>query len=67
VVNVGIWEKAVPFNPNWLVFRVGGYVACLGYVKQDFGDVIEVVGSGKSFILLFVRKGRCEEGLGLIY
>jgi len=39
-VNVAIWEKAVPFQPNDLVFREGKYVACLGYVKQDFRDVI---------------------------
>jgi hypothetical protein len=32
-VNVGIWEKAVPFNPGWLGFREGDYVAFLGYVK----------------------------------
>ena len=48
VVNVAIWEKAVPFQPNDLVFREGSYVACLGYVKQDFKDVIEAIGNGKS-------------------
>jgi threonine dehydrogenase-like Zn-dependent dehydrogenase len=47
VVNVAIWEKAVPFQPNDLVFREGKYVACLGYVKQDFRDVIEAISSGK--------------------
>ena len=29
--------------------------------------MIEAIGSGKSFLLPFVREGRCEEGLGLIY
>lgn len=48
VVNVAIWEKAVPFQPNDLVFKEGKYVACLGYVKQDFRDVIEAISSGES-------------------
>ena len=47
VVNVAIWEKEVPFQPNDLVFREGNYVACLGYVKQDFKDVIKAIGNGK--------------------
>jgi threonine dehydrogenase-like Zn-dependent dehydrogenase len=47
VVNVAIWEKAVPFQPNDLVFREGKYAACLGYVKQDFRDVIEAIATGK--------------------
>jgi threonine dehydrogenase-like Zn-dependent dehydrogenase len=47
VVNVAIWEKAVPFQPNDLVFREGKYVACLGYVKQDFRDVIDAIATGK--------------------
>ncbi|CZT06778.1 hypothetical protein WAI453_012921 [Rhynchosporium graminicola] len=46
VVNVAIWEKAVPFQPNDLVLREGKYVACLGYVKQDFKDVIKALGDG---------------------
>ena len=47
VVNVAIWEKAVPFQPNDLVFKEGKYVACLGYVQQDFKDVIQAIASGK--------------------
>lgn len=47
VVNVAIWEGAVPFQPNDLVWREGKYVACLGYVKQDFRDVIEAISSGE--------------------
>jgi hypothetical protein len=43
----------VLFNPNWLVFREGEYVACLGYVKLDFRDVIEAIGSGKFFSFAF--------------
>ncbi len=48
IVNVAIWEKAVPFQPNNLVFREGKYVACLGYVQQDFKDVIQAISSGES-------------------
>ncbi len=47
VVNIAIWEKAVPFQPNNLVFKEGKYVACLGYVKQDFKDVIQAIASGE--------------------
>lgn len=36
VVNVAIWEKEVPFQPNWLVFREASYKAVLGYQKKDF-------------------------------
>lgn len=47
VVNVAIWEKAVPFQPNDLVRREGSYVACLGYLKQDFKDVIKALADGE--------------------
>jgi len=47
VVNVAIWEKAVPFNPNWLVFREATYKAVLGYQKKDFEGVIKALGEGK--------------------
>jgi threonine dehydrogenase-like Zn-dependent dehydrogenase len=30
VVNVAIWEKEIPFNPNMLVFREAKYTAVLG-------------------------------------
>lgn len=53
VVNVAIWEKAVPFQPNNLVWREGKYVACLGYVQQDFKDVIKAVSSGELRVLPF--------------
>ncbi|KAH8672044.1 chaperonin 10-like protein [Tricladium varicosporioides] len=46
VVNVAIWEKEIPFNPNELVWKEGHYVACLGYVQQDFKDVIQAISSG---------------------
>jgi len=47
VVNVAIWEKAVPFQPNMLVFREAKYTAVLGYQKKDFEAVIENLRSGK--------------------
>ena len=47
VVNVAIWEKAVPFNPNSLVFREGKYVAVLGYQRKDFQAVIQALADGK--------------------
>ncbi|KXL45252.1 MAG: hypothetical protein FE78DRAFT_148583, partial [Acidomyces sp. 'richmondensis'] len=47
VINVAIWEKSVPFNPNWLVFREANYKAVLGYQKKDFQGVIEALGDGR--------------------
>ena len=46
VVNVAIWEKSVPFNPNWLVFREATYKAVLGYQKKDFRGVVDALASG---------------------
>jgi threonine dehydrogenase-like Zn-dependent dehydrogenase len=56
VVNVAIWEKAVSFQPNDLVFREGKYVACLGYVKQDFRDVIDAIATGEFNLQLELRQ-----------
>ncbi|KAK0305867.1 hypothetical protein LTR29_016216 [Friedmanniomyces endolithicus] len=47
VVNVAIWEKSIPFNPNWLVFREASYKGVLGYQKKDFEGVIKALGEGK--------------------
>ncbi|KAF2159669.1 hypothetical protein M409DRAFT_29835 [Zasmidium cellare ATCC 36951] len=47
VVNVAIWEKEVPFNPNWLVFREASYKAVLGYQKKDFQGVVDALAAGK--------------------
>ncbi|KAF1344025.1 chaperonin 10-like protein [Delphinella strobiligena] len=47
VVNVAIWEKAIPFNPNMLVFKEGKYVAVLGYQRQDFEEVIQAIADGR--------------------
>lgn len=60
VVNVAIWEKAIAFQPNNLVFKEGKYVACLGYVKQDFREVIAAIASGEfnDFCLRFCFMGQ---------
>ncbi|RMZ91602.1 hypothetical protein DV736_g1191, partial [Chaetothyriales sp. CBS 134916] len=47
VVNVAIWEKEVPINPNWFVFGEKVYKAVLGYLPQDFNGVIEALAEGK--------------------
>ncbi|RMZ80614.1 hypothetical protein DV738_g2565, partial [Chaetothyriales sp. CBS 135597] len=47
VVNVAIWEKEVPINPNWLVIGEKVYKAVLGYLPQDFHGVIEAIAEGK--------------------
>lgn len=46
VVNVAIWEKEVPFNPNMLVFREAKYTAVLGYQRKDVQAVIDHLGNG---------------------
>jgi threonine dehydrogenase-like Zn-dependent dehydrogenase len=57
VVNVAIWEKAIPFQPNNLVFKEGNYTTCLGYVKQDFKDVIQAISSGRFLAALIFGTG----------
>jgi threonine dehydrogenase-like Zn-dependent dehydrogenase len=49
VVNVAIWEKEVPFNPNMLVFREAKYTAVLGYQRKDVQAVIDQLAAGESF------------------
>jgi threonine dehydrogenase-like Zn-dependent dehydrogenase len=46
VVNVAIWEKEVPFNPNMLVFREAKYTAVLGYQRRDVQAVIDQLAAG---------------------
>jgi len=46
VVNVAIWEKAVPFQPNILGFREAQFRGVLGYQRKDFEAVIKNLGSG---------------------
>lgn len=47
VVNVAIWEREIPFQPNRLVFREAKYIGVLGYLKEDYESVIEALGSGE--------------------
>jgi threonine dehydrogenase-like Zn-dependent dehydrogenase len=47
VVNVAIWETEVPFNPNVLVFREAKYTAVLGYRREDFQAVVDLLAAGK--------------------
>jgi len=46
VVNLAIWEKEIPFQPNTLVFGEKKYLAILGYLKSDFAGVIKALGDG---------------------
>jgi 2-desacetyl-2-hydroxyethyl bacteriochlorophyllide A dehydrogenase len=47
VLNVAIWEKEIPFNPNWLVFREANLKAVLGYQKKDYEGVLKALGDGR--------------------
>jgi threonine dehydrogenase-like Zn-dependent dehydrogenase len=47
VVNVAIWEKEVPFNPNWITWKESSYKSVLGYGPEDFKAVIENLGTGE--------------------
>jgi len=47
VVNVAIWEKAIPYQPNNLVWKEGKYVTTLGSQGSDFEAVIEAISTGK--------------------
>lgn len=47
VINVAIWEKEVPFNPNLLVFREANYKAVLGYQRKDVQGVIDALAARK--------------------
>ncbi|KAH9877952.1 hypothetical protein J1614_003169 [Plenodomus biglobosus] len=46
IINVAIWEKEVPFNPNILVAREAKYAAVLGYQREDVQAVIDQLASG---------------------
>lgn len=48
VVNVAIWEKEIPFNPNWVTWRESSYKSVLGYQKADYEAVIENLRTGTS-------------------
>ncbi|KAF4984872.1 hypothetical protein FZEAL_25 [Fusarium zealandicum] len=46
VVNVAIWEKEIPFNPNWITWKESSYKSVLGYSPEDFQAVIDNLGTG---------------------
>ncbi|KAH8173588.1 alcohol dehydrogenase groES-like domain-containing protein [Sarocladium implicatum] len=46
VVNVAIWEKEIPFNPNWVTWKESTFKSVLGYQKEDFQAVVENLGTG---------------------
>jgi threonine dehydrogenase-like Zn-dependent dehydrogenase len=46
VVNLAIWEKEVPFNPNWITMKESSYKSVLGYAREDFQAVIANLASG---------------------
>ncbi|KAI0487269.1 GroES-like protein [Xylaria cf. heliscus] len=46
VVNVAIWEREIPFNPNWVTWKESTYKSVLGYRKTDFEAVIENLRTG---------------------
>ena len=46
VINVAIWEKEIPFNPNWLTFREAWYKSILGYQAEDYRGVIDALAKG---------------------
>ncbi|KAF2646023.1 sorbitol dehydrogenase [Massarina eburnea CBS 473.64] len=46
VVNVAIWEKEVPFNPNTMVFKESKFTAVIGYQRGDFQAVLDHLADG---------------------
>lgn len=46
IMNLAIWDKPVPFNPNKLVFHEKKYIGCLTYVPSDFAYVIDALSKG---------------------
>lgn len=46
VVNVAIWEKEIPFNPNWVTWKESSYKSVLGYQREDYEAVIENLRTG---------------------
>lgn len=46
IINIAIWERPVPFQPNLLVWKEAKYGAVLGYQRRDFEAVLEQLASG---------------------
>lgn len=51
VVNVAIWEKEIPFNPNWVTWKESSYKSVLGYQREDYEAVIENLRTGRLYTL----------------
>jgi threonine dehydrogenase-like Zn-dependent dehydrogenase len=47
VVNVAIWEKEIPFQPNVLGFKEAVFTSVLGYQRKDFQAVIDHIADGE--------------------
>lgn len=47
IVNLAIWEKEIPFQPNWLTWKESKYLSVLGYQRRDFEAVINAIASGE--------------------
>ena len=58
VVNIGIFEKDVTFNPNLVNRRSLTYVGSNVYTREEFQEVIDAIADGESYLcfqcLLFV-------------
>ncbi|KAK7550344.1 chaperonin 10-like protein [Phyllosticta citricarpa] len=46
IINVAIWARPVPFQPNLLVWKEAKYGAVLGYQRRDFEAVLAQLASG---------------------
>lgn len=46
IVNVAIWEKEIPFNPNLITFKESVYKSVLGYDRKDYQAVIDNMRTG---------------------
>jgi threonine dehydrogenase-like Zn-dependent dehydrogenase len=47
IVNVAIWEKEIPFNPNLITFKESVYKSVLGYDRKDYQAVIDNMRTGE--------------------
>jgi threonine dehydrogenase-like Zn-dependent dehydrogenase len=54
VVNVAIWEKEIPFQPNILGFKEAIFTSVLGYQRKDFQAVIDHIADGECFVVVVI-------------
>ncbi|KAI0456846.1 dehydrogenase [Xylaria acuta] len=47
IMNVSIWERPIPFNPNSLVLNEKKLIGCLCYRLSDFENVIDALHKGR--------------------